>query len=154
MPLTESTGILKMLPHIRKCMVHYAPITAEWHKSSHLISECTIIMKRTISMIFTVPLHKITRCVSVGVNRAHSYTTSCQVVFLLEGWGSLFASLYLNPVAPCSTGFIHPLVLITFCSFHAQCVITPLNLTPCVWLRLCVIIKFSMLSTIKRGGGA
>lgn len=59
--MTESTGILKMLPHIRKWMAPCAPITTEWHKSSHLISGCTILIKWTMSKIFSVPLHKTTQ---------------------------------------------------------------------------------------------
>lgn len=53
--MPESTGNLKMLPHIRKGMVSYAPITTEWYKSSHFISGCTVIIKWTIStMLLTV----------------------------------------------------------------------------------------------------
>lgn len=61
--MTESTGILRMLPHIKKWMVPYAPITTEWRKSSQLI-----IIKRTMSTIFSVPLYIITQCVSVMVH--------------------------------------------------------------------------------------
>ena len=60
--MTESTGIRKMLPHIKKWMVPYAPITTEWRKSSQLINGLAIIIKTT-SAIFSVPLYIITQCV-------------------------------------------------------------------------------------------
>lgn len=74
--MTESTGILKILPHIKKWMVPYAPITTEWRKSSQLISGLAIIIKRTMSTIFSVPLYIITQCLSVMAHWSLCWTTS------------------------------------------------------------------------------